>query len=335
MKILITTGIYPPKIGGPAQYSKNLENELRVKGHDVYVSTFSIENYLPTGIRHIYFFVKTLPRFVFSDFVISLDTYSVGFPSVFASKLLGKKIIVRTGGDFLWEHYVERTGKKVLLRNFYDTEKDNFTFKEKVIYKVTKWTLLNVSKLVFSTTWQRDIFVKAYGLNIEKTYIVENFYGDKESDIDVKNPVFIASTRNLVWKNLSVLEKVFDKIQILHPEARLYKNNVPYESLMALMANSYAVILVSLGDISPNMIMDSIRLNRPFICTKEVGIYDRIKEAGIFVDPLNEAEIEKAILEILNKDGYEKAKERVRNFDFTHSWGQIADEFLAIYGTIK
>lgn len=335
MKILITTGIYPPKIGGPAQYSKNLENELRVKGHDVYVSTFSIENYLPTGIRHIYFFVKTLPRFVFSDFVISLDTYSVGFPSVFASKLLGKKIIVRTGGDFLWEHYVERTGKKIFLRNFYDTEKDNFTFKEKVIYKVTKWTLLNVSKLVFSTSWQRDIFVKAYGLNIEKTYIIENFYGDKESDIDVKNPVFIASTRNLVWKNLSVLEKVFDKIQILHPEARLYKNNVPYESLMALMANSYAVILVSLGDISPNMIMDSIRLNRPFICTKEVGIYDRIKEAGIFVDPLNEAEIEKAILEILNKDGYEKVKERVRNFDFTHSWGQIADEFLAIYGTIK
>ncbi len=335
MKILITTGIYPPKIGGPAQYSKNLENELRIKGHDVCVSTFSIENYLPTGIRHIYFFVKTLPRFVFSDFVISLDTYSVGFPSVFASKLLGKKIIVRTGGDFLWEHYVERTGKKFFLRNFYETEKDNFTFKEKVIYKVTKWTLLNVSKLVFSTTWQRDIFVKAYGLNIEKTYIIENFYGDKESDIDVKNPVFIASARNLVWKNLSVLEKVFDKIQILHPEARLYKNNVPYESLMSLMANSYAVILVSLGDISPNMIMDSIRLNRPFICTKEVGIYDRIKEAGIFVDPLNEAEIEKAILEILNKDGYEKAKERVRNFDFTHSWGQIADEFLAIYGTIK
>lgn len=335
MKILITTGIYPPKIGGPAQYSKNLEEQLRSLGHNVSITTFSIENYLPTGIRHIYFFLKVLPKVISSDFVIAFDTYSVGFPSVFACKFIGKKSIIRTGGDFLWEHYVERTGKKVLLRNFYDTEKDNFTFKEKIIFKVTKWTLLNVSKLVFSTTWQRDIFVKAYGLNIEKTDIIENFYGEKESDIDIKNPVFVASTRNLVWKNLNVLDKVFDKIQILHPEARLYKNNVPYESLMAIMANSYAVVLVSLGDISPNMIMDAIRLNRPFICTKEVGIYDRIKDVGIFVDPLNEREIEKAILEILNKDGYEKAKEKVRKFNFTHSWRQIADEFLAVYQSIK
>lgn len=335
MKILITTGIYPPKIGGPAQYSKNLENELRVKGHDVSVSTFSIENYLPTGIRHIYFFVKTLPRFVFSDFIISLDTYSVGFPSVFVSKVLNKKIIIRTGGDFLWEHYVERTGKKVLLRNFYDTEKGNFTFKERIIFRVTKWTLLNVSKLVFSTTWQRDIFVKAYGLNPERIDIIENFYGEKESDIDSTDKIFIASTRNLVWKNLDVVRKVFDKIKASYPDVALYQENVPFNSLMNIMARSYAVVLVSLGDISPNMIMDAIRLNRPFICTKEVGIYDRIKEVGIFVDPLNEVEIEKAILEILNKDGYEKAKERVRSFDFKHSWGQIADEFLSIYRTIK
>lgn len=27
MKILITTGVYPPKIGGPAQYAKNMVKE--------------------------------------------------------------------------------------------------------------------------------------------------------------------------------------------------------------------------------------------------------------------------------------------------------------------
>lgn len=335
MRILITTGIYPPKIGGPAQYSKNLEEQLRIKGHKVSIATFSIENYLPTGIRHIYFFLKILPKIIFSDFVISLDTYSVGFPSVFACKILGKKSVIRTGGDFLWEQYVERTGKKVLLRNFYETEKGNFTFKERIIFKVTKWALLNVSKLIFSTVWQRDIFVKAYDIDLEKIDIIENFYGEKESDIDAPEKVFVASTRNLVWKNLDVAEKVIKKIKSIHPDISLYKENTNYDSLMTLMARSYAVVLVSLGDISPNMILDAIRLNRPFICTKEIGIFDRIKDAGIFVDPLNEEEIEKSVLEILSKDGYEKAKEKIRKFSFIHSWEEIADEFLNIYRSIK
>src|SRR3989344_8972792 len=58
MKILITTGIYPPKIGGPAQYALNLKESFERMGHFVYIKTFNIENSLPTGIRHIFFFIK-------------------------------------------------------------------------------------------------------------------------------------------------------------------------------------------------------------------------------------------------------------------------------------
>jgi len=100
------------------------------------------------------------------------------------------------------------------------------------------------------------------------------------------------------------------------------------------MKGAYAVILVSLGDISPNMILDAIKLNRPFICTKEVGIYERIREAGTFVDPLNEKEIEEAISYLLTEDGYKKAKEKVKNFNFVHTWDQIAEEFIEVYKKI-
>jgi len=61
MNLLISTGIYPPKIGGPAQYSKNLKDSLESMGHSVALSTFGLENYLPTGFRHLYFFLKVLP----------------------------------------------------------------------------------------------------------------------------------------------------------------------------------------------------------------------------------------------------------------------------------
>ena len=58
--ILIVTGIYPPDIGGPARYAKNLKQAFEGQGHTVGVKTYGIEKYLPTGIRHFLFFLKNL-----------------------------------------------------------------------------------------------------------------------------------------------------------------------------------------------------------------------------------------------------------------------------------
>lgn len=334
MKILITTGIYPPKIGGPAQYAKNLKEAFEKMGHSVSVKTFTIEDKIPTGIRHIFFFLKIIPSLIKSDVVFTLDTYGVGFPTAFASRLFFKKNIIRTGGDFLWEQYCERHNKKALFRNFYGTEKQNFSLKEKIIFRVTKWTLQNTSKIIFSTEWQRDIFIEAYSLSLSKTEIVENYYGPKESDFNFESKTFVASARNLVWKNFDILKNTFNKIKTANPEAVLFTENLPYLQFMEKMSKAYGVILVSIGDISPNMILDAVRLNRPFICTKEVGIYERIKEAGTFVDPLDEKEIEGAISNLLTADGYAKAKEKVKNFNFVHSWDDIAREFIEVYKKI-
>lgn len=331
MKILITTGIYPPKIGGPAQYAKNLKTAFEDMGHTVTIKTYGLEDKLSTGLRHLFFFFKIIPAVLKADAIFILDTFSVGFPAVLACKIFCKKGVIRTGGDFLWEQYIERTGRKILLRNFYNTEQDNFSFKEGMIFKLTKWTLNNASKIIFSTGWQRQIFLEAYSLSIKNSEIVENYFGPKESDSDFEFKIFIASARNLAWKNLDVLKRVFKKVQTKDSGVSLFTDNLPYHQFMHKMKASYAVLLVSLGDISPNMILDAIRLNRPFVCTKEVGIFDRIKDAGIFVDPLNEKEIEQAVSYLLTEEGYRKAKEKVRNFDFTHGWEQIAEEFLQVF----
>lgn len=335
MKILITTGIYPPKIGGPAQYAFELKKRFEKLGHRVCVKTYEWEEKMPTGIRHIFFFFKILKYVFSSDVVFALDTFSVGAPTVFASKLVHRKCIIRTGGDFLWEQYVERTKKKVLLRDFYESEKPFFSFKENIIFKITKWTLQNVSHLIFSTDWQRGIFVKAYDINIKNTSIAENHYGQKESDIEWTDKKFVGSTRDLVWKNIDILKSIFQGFAQTEPNLSIFINNLPYNQFMKVMSSSYAVILVSLGDISPNMIMDAIKYNRPFICTKEVGIYERIKDAGIFVDPLNKEEIYNAISYLLTDEGYKVAKEKVRRFSFVHSWEDIANKFLSIANKIK
>ena len=246
--ILITTGIYPPKIGGPAQYAKEMAQAFRDKGHKVTVRTYTVEDSLPTGVRHLCFFLKIIPAILACDCVLALDTFSVGFPSVLAAKLFGKKSIIRTGGDFLWEGYVERTKNKVLLREFYQTKQQGFTLKEKIIFRLTQYTLQKSTKVIFSTDWQRRIFIGPYKLKQENTAIIENYYGLKEEVIheaEGQPKVFLGSTRPLVWKNLDTLQSVFTSFP--EAEAKLVTKNYPYTEFVDVIKSSYAVILISLG----------------------------------------------------------------------------------------
>lgn len=338
MKILIATGIYPPEIGGPAEYAYNLKKTFTGLGHKVNVKHFtSVERFLPTGLRHIYYGCKTIYTYIISDHTLVLDTFSVALPIYILSLCTGKKYTIRTGGDFLWESYVERTRKKVLFSDFYKTEIPNFTKKEKFIYWITKKIITQSDVIVFSTTWQKDIWCKPYDLDIQKTRIIENYYDVTENtEIFTEEPsqkIFITSSRNLVWKNKDIVLKALERIQKEFPEQHIVIDNktYPYTEFTQVISRSYAVVLASLGDISPNMILDSIRAKKPFIVTKENGISERIQNLGLYVDPLNETDIYEKIKMILNPDVYKTLKDAARNFTYTHTWSQICDEYLKLW----
>ncbi|PIS31905.1 MAG: hypothetical protein COT41_00445, partial [Candidatus Portnoybacteria bacterium CG08_land_8_20_14_0_20_40_83] len=70
IKILITTGIYPPDIGGPAQYAKNLSEEFKKRGNAVKILHYKTEKKLPTGIRHFLYFFRVLFSLAEVDLVI-------------------------------------------------------------------------------------------------------------------------------------------------------------------------------------------------------------------------------------------------------------------------
>jgi glycosyltransferase involved in cell wall biosynthesis len=330
MRILIATGIYPPDIGGPAQYAKHLKEEFEASGHDVAVKFFRLERMLPTGLRHLYYFFKIFPAVLKSEVVFALDTFSVALPAILAAEILGKKFIIRTGGDFLWESYVERTGDLVLLKNFYRTSIGKFSRKEKLIFKLTGWVLRNSTAVIFSTKWQKDIFSEPYKLDSKKLFIVENFYGPKEISRPFSEKNFIAGTRPLKWKNEARLSQAFNKVKT-NDESLIYDNTTkPYELFMDRLSSAYAVILVSLGDVSPNLILDAIRYNKPFIVTRETGLYDRIQSCAIFVDPENVDDIAQKIVWLSNESNYKSQESKIREFNFTHPWSEIAKEFIDI-----
>lgn len=332
MKILITTGVYPPQIGGPAQYAKSLREAFIAMGHDTRVVTYGWERALPTGLRHGIFFLKTLLRLRGVDRIIALDTFSVGLPSVWAGKIFRKKVIIRVGGDFLWESYVERVKKKVTLRAFYESER-NLTFKEHIISRLTHYLFRNADKIVFSTLWIRDIFIPTYSIDPKKTHIIENFYGEKfslDTSEDKQKKVFLSPTRPLYLKNKKTLRDAFKEAKKIDPNLELDEDIVSHDELLEKIKQCYVVVLPSLSEVSPNLILEAIRFNKPFILTKETGFYEKMKDIGIFVDPLSEDDIREKILFLADDENYRNYKKKIEEFTFMHSWKEIAHEFLTI-----
>lgn len=118
MKILLTTGLFPPDIGGPATYSKFLAEELPKRGHSVEVLAYGEVRKYPTVIRHLVFFAKVIARGRNVDCIYAQDTMSVGLPSALANVFLRKKFLVRVPGDHVWEQGVYRFGIAESLDSF-------------------------------------------------------------------------------------------------------------------------------------------------------------------------------------------------------------------------
>lgn len=339
MKILIATGLYPPDIGGPAEYAKNLQEEFARAKHSVAVVCYSrFLRAVPFGIRHIFYFFKVLFRSAGADFILALDTFSVAVPAVYAGLLLRKPIIIRVSGDFLWESYVERSKDLIPFRQFYERRRP-FVLKERIIFRLMGFALRKASWLAFNSEWQRQIMIPAYGLDIAKTAVIKNFFGDSlpaetlsglptHSTQTGKN--FIWAVRPRVLKNGEILRLAFAEAKKIDPSLSLDDRVTNHNELMSRLASCYAVILPSISEMSPNFIFDALRFGKPFILTRETGAYEMLKDFGLFVDPLNPKDIAEKILALSDPSQYAIYKSKAESFAVRHSWKEIADEFLAL-----
>lgn len=336
MRILIATGIIFPEVGGPAKYAKNLASEFEKLGFKVKILGYNLEKRLPLGVRHFVYFFRVFFHSIFVDLIIGLDIFSTGFPAVLASRILKKKIILRVGGDFLWETYVEKTGNLITLEKFYENQ-PHLPFKHKIIAFLQKWTLKNASALVFNTSWQKNFFIKIYNLNPKKTFVIENFYPSKVKDIktDIKEKKFLFAGRKIKFKNLKLVEKIFEELKKERKDIKLeIVDNLSYDELQEKIKKSYALIVPSISDFAPNFIIEGLTFNKPFILTKNCGLIEKLKDVGIFVDPFDKEDIKNKILFLSDEKNYKEYQKRIESFNFTHSWEEIAKEFIEIYHKI-
>lgn len=324
MKILITTGLSKADIGGPFQYAPNLEMEFRNLGHKVKIVSYDhIERVLSPGVRHFYFFLRILASVAWADKVLTLDTYSVGIPTVWASKLFGKKVVARVGGDFLWSAYVNRTADPITLPTFY-VSMPSLNFKEKLIFFFMRNMIRNTDFLAFNTEWQRNIWQSFYKIREGRSGVVRNFIPEKGVSTPFSKKNFIWAGRLILEKNPEMLKKF--GIDMVTGESR--------DKVLERIKNSYVAVSLAYTDISPNFIIEAISFNKPFIMTRETGLSEMFPKGGIFVNPTDDKEVEMAIEAMLDDNTYNRYAEELKGITLKHSWKELAQEFMDIWNKL-
>lgn len=334
MKVLFAAGIYPPQVGGSSYYAHSLNKELKKLGVETHVVTYGYFLKLPPVVRHLVYLSKLIIHGFGCDVILGFDSVSAGFPAVIAGKILQKKVVLRLGGDFLWEQYVERTKKKILLSQFY--KQNRFcTRKEKLIFSITNYVVQNSDVIVFSTPWLRDVFVEAYQLKIERTQVIENAIEATNSGVPSVEKNYIWAGRPIFLKNIETLKSAFREAKKVDPSIRLDMfEKIPHNELMGKLKNCYAVIYPSISEVSPNLVLEALSFGKPSIVTRDTGYVNFLHDVALLVDPLNEEDIIAKILFLSEEKNYQDISLKAQTFKHTHTYAEIADEYFKLFKTL-
>lgn len=177
MKVLFTSGIFPPDIGGPARMIEQLATDLHQKGVEVSVLAFGEKDAYPRPFivfktHSKWFFCCKLWQMAHSvDFIYTFDLYTAGFLSWFiGKKLLGKKLVVRFVGDSAWESALN---KKQTTDDIVSFQKKKYSWQIELKKKFRGWVLKGADQVVVVSNFMREL-AKMIGVVDQKIKLIYN-----------------------------------------------------------------------------------------------------------------------------------------------------------------
>lgn len=334
MRILIASPVPVDAIAGPATAIRELSASFSRTGDEVRVITFNaFERVLPLGVRHMCLFLRALIACGWAESVLLLDPASTGPSIVLAAHLRSRRSLLRVGGDFLWESYVERTGEQVLLSEFYATPR-TFSLKERFIRSATRFTLSHVHVIAFTTAWQQSLWKIPYPLG-QKSVVIAPVLPQVEP-VPATGAVFLGAARDSRVKNGEALQTAWKHVHAAYPNAVLDTAPRTPEAYAEALRSCYAVVVPSLSEVSPNAVFEAIHFGKPFVAPIDTGVYEALHAIGSFVDTRDTSALGKAMVDLLDPVTYRKRCEQLAAFATTRTWEEVGKDFRnALVGGVR
>ncbi len=317
--------------GGSAAYVRELTRELSARSYTVTAVHYRLFRSVLPGMRQLAYLRRLIAEARGATVIMAVDTWSTGIPALITAKCTGARLVLRVGGDFLWEQYTERTGELTHLSSFYTSPLVRLSLKERVIFQGTRLLLKYTDVIAFNTAWQQSLWHDAYQLNPTRTCVIENRYPRPQYSVAVRSNIFVSAGRAMRLKNKVLLEKVFTRAKERHPEFTLDTRQLPETEHAERLRTCRAVIQASVSDISPNAVIEAASFGTPFICTNDTGITDRLQGRGIFVDTTDEEALLAAIIALMDPNTYGDVTARTQAPGNTRDWNAVADDFEKVF----
>src|SRR3989344_4310784 len=241
-KILITTGIFPPDIGGPASYAMTLGKNA-LNGQQITVVTYSskfsyssdkelpfrvvrVWRKWPKGLRHLIYFFRVLSEAKKHDVLLSLNAVSAGVLALRAARIRKKKFFVKIVGDYAWEIAVNKKKSSLLINDFQDAAHSGLI---KILSKMQRRTCKKADGVIVPSEYLAGI-VKKWGVAPEKIHIIYNGVDFNKSEltkeearkkIGIPGNIIVTSGRLVPWKGFKMLIKIMPKILEVNQFLRL------------------------------------------------------------------------------------------------------------------
>ena len=222
MKILITVGIFPPDIGGPASFVPKISKLLQENGFEVTIICLSNEKIVdnePYKIIRILRNQNLIIRWIKTIFKMisngrNADTIFVnGLPmeAYIANLFLRKKLIRKIVGDWAWER---GRNKGIINDSFDEFQKNKHNLHLEIAKFSRGWTATKADLVITPSVHLKNV-VKNWGVSENNLKVIYNGTNIQSKITKKENEVlhFITVGRLAPWKNI---DKIIQAMAILN-----------------------------------------------------------------------------------------------------------------------
>ena len=348
MDILITVGIFPPDIGGPASFVPKIAKYLINKGHNVKIICLSDKEHLtykddinvirinrnsPIIFRWLKTIVKIYSNSKKSDLIF---VNGLGTETTIANLFIRKKVIRKIVGDPVWERVYN---KNLIDESFDDFQENNHGLSISLQKMIRNWSI-NKSNLIITPSqhlknfidkigFDKNIFVINNGVNIEQhnkvvlenniiqLLVVSRLVSQKNIDSIIK-AVKVMENENIILNivgdgseinNLKLLVKKYELDKKIN-----FIGKIENTKLNEYLKNADIFIQASNYEGLPHSILEAINYEIPILSTEVGGcsaILNRGERGYIIPMPVSEVEISEGIRKIINNKNEAKSKARL------------------------
>jgi len=354
MRILITTGIFPPDIGGPATYVPTIAKALTERGHQVTVLTTSEpenlqwdDNAYPFSVlrinrrqriwlRLLKCVAKALRLGRTADVIYANGIY---FETAIANKFLRKPLIMKIVGDEAWERSVRKGWTK---DNFEGFQQRRQSWQAELLKRHRSWVVRQADKVIVPSQYLANWVVK-WGVPAEKVVVIYNAVEIPDSieplPVPLKTPIKAITVGRLVpWKRVNRLLEALEKIpelglvvvgdgperprlermaQDLGVSDRVYfAGQRSKRETIGLMAACDFFVLNSTYEGLPHVVLEAMALGLPVVATAVGGTPEVVRdwETGVLVSP-EDRMLESTLLTLVsNKEMKQQLGERAQRW---------------------